>query len=199
MSPDLPAWVEGVAPAGWPVERVLVDAVRAWVPVPRGWVPDPGVPGGGGAVCHAEWSGALLGEFLAVDLLLAAEPSVALTEWPSSRLALTGVPFAVDSRILGVEILEMDRVDDASGRLAARVGAQEALALTGLAMVSEPEQTLVRWYELVARSGTDAWDVTLSFASACLPGSPDDLVIRNDHVRAAATFGGLELMASPHD
>jgi hypothetical protein len=64
----------------------------------------------------------------------------------------------------------------------------------GLAMLPGTSSELARFYVLLARRGTSAWKISLSFMSACLPGMDEEMVISNDHVRAGATFGYLRLL-----
>ncbi len=78
--------------------------------------------------------------------------------------------------------------------LAKRLGADEAHLYSGLARLPGTPPELARLYMLLARRDTQAWKVTLSFASACPPGMPEEFVISNDHVRAGATFGDLRLL-----
>jgi hypothetical protein len=81
--------------------------------------------------------------------------------------------------------------------LAARLNADEAHGYTGAA-VFNPEKSpeLGRIYVVLARKGTLAWKITLTFMSACVPNAPEKLVRSSDHNRAGAVFGSLKLDAA---
>ncbi len=72
----------------------------------------------------------------------------------------------------------------------------EQLARSGMLRFTadgEDQPELLHCYVLLARRGDAAWKVAVALASAVPPGAPDDVVERNDHVRARALFDAVAL------
>jgi hypothetical protein len=52
---------------------------------------------------------------------------------------------------------------------------------------------LGRIYVVVVRRGKFAWKIALSFKTACRDGMREEVIVSNDHVRAGAILGDMEL------
>jgi len=126
-------------------------------------------------------------EGLLVQFMETADPGADIRAWAEAPLRLAGAPAASLALAGGdrPQLLEWREVPVPPGRWEA----DELAAFEGLTRAS----TLGRVYTVLARRGTLAWHVGLVLESACQPGSPDDVVERNDHVRAAAVIGALRL------
>ena len=72
----------------------------------------------------------------------------------------------------------------------------EAHTYTGLAKYpAQGHAVLGRIYVVMARRKTFAWKLALSIETACFDGMPEEKVYSQDHVRAGAVFGTLQLDA----
>ena len=124
-----------------------------------------------------------------------ANPDSDMMLWVGAIVGMTGfpIPQMTDSGSEPPELLEWD-YQGTSEPLAKRLSVDELHLYSGLARLSNETPGLARFYILMARRGRSAWKVALSFASACVPGMPEEMVVSNDHVRAGATFGELKFL-----
>lgn len=187
------AWLEPEAAEidGWPVRGVELPAVGVAVAVPQAWsapatTDEP-------PATMARITGALPGEGLVVARIGNATSGRDIGDWLQLPMSATG---GLDPQTMATkgtsEVLQWQRSD--TGELAARFGTDELVAHDGLAKyLADPDDPpeLVHSYVVLARRGDTAWKVALTLSSACLPGTPDDVVDANDHVRARACLGRL--------
>lgn len=205
MKPAAPLWlVPGPVLDDWPVRDVTDPETRSTVGVPLHWTAP--VSARVGAQCTSGFRGAVSGEGLAITLLVGAVASNDITGWLTAPMAVTG---GVDPQLLTwpgtCTVLEWSAVP-ADG-VADRLEADTAVAYTGLvtfiaggdtaAPAHEPAvdawSELIRIYALLVRRGEHAWKIGLALSSAMLPGSSSAEIDDNDHVRAQAVFGPLQL------
>ncbi|MEV4757861.1 hypothetical protein AB0J86_22475 [Micromonospora sp. NPDC049559] len=168
---------------GWPVRSEQVEGVT--LGVPEGWRPEAATPAVGG-VTERAFTGRFPGELLAVAVMPEADPTHNLRLWVDATIALIGLPHPA---LAPAGLLEWAAEGEQVG-WAADLGVDTCLTYQG---VLGDSPNLNRCYVVLARRGTTAWRIVLSLASAMLPGSPDEGVTAQDHVRAAAVFGGLRL------
>lgn len=192
MGTTAAAWLdEADAIDEWPV-RPVDTGIGVTVAVPPSWsaprTSDEAM------VRITRCSGSLPGEGLAVSRLDNVEADKDVTTWLELSMSVFG---GLDPQTLAddgaTEILQWRR-EPADG-LAESLAADEAAAFSGLATftVDGERPELIRSYVLLVRRGSTAWKIGLALSSACLPGTPDELVDANDHIRARAVFGGLRL------
>lgn len=136
-------------------------------------------------------------DWLVVSLMAKADPERAMNNWVDPLVGAIGLPSAQPKGWMGaLSLLGWERIDgDATADLSARLECDDVLAYTGaVKSVAEGSAAqLCRIYVVCARRGSQAWKLSLGLASACPPGVPEDMIASNDHVRAAAVFGGLRL------
>ncbi len=188
-----PSWTASRAVTGWPVERVELHALAIDLGVPLGWEPEE--RGTGAPAQIAVHRGPSRAEQVAVQLVEDADESRPLSAWLDAVVTVAGFPVP---ELLGdgdggqPDLVEWRDVGAAPG-YAERLGADDSHLYDGLAVLTSRPTQLARLYVVLLRARRRAWRLSLSFESACPPGSPSALVEANDHVRAAATFGGVEL------
>lgn len=123
-----------------------------------------------------------------------ANPDHDLKEWVEAAIKLTSFPIlamnvAFDSP---ARVMEMSNWGDYDTYMQ-HVGCEEMIAYDGIMQLPSSIGGIAHFYIVVMRHGTQAWKVELAFHSACLPGTHDETLNRNDHVRAGATFGYIKL------
>jgi hypothetical protein len=185
-------WTEPAEREGWPTRRIESAELRYRAAVHSGW--REGAAGASGAVLEQLFRGPSAADLLSVAFLEDADPDRAVAEWTTAVMALAGAPTPA--------LLEDDRAPPAVlsweaspvDGLAVSLDADDVHAAQGILLLEGPPRILSRAYALAARRERHAWRFVLAFESACPPGMPESLVEENDHVRAGATFGRLELL-----
>jgi hypothetical protein len=134
-------------------------------------------------LCSSDW--------LTVSLMQPADPVADIRNWVEAMLHLTGFPIVTQADHRPTLLEWQDQ--GACPSLADRLQVEAAHVYQGVAWLPTTPPELSRIYLLLARRGSHAWKITLSLLSACPPGTAEDQIMINDHVRAGATFGTLEL------
>jgi hypothetical protein len=189
-----PTWLRPVELDGWPTRIVASAMLRYELPVPKRWSESPDVESTSMNVSHV-FRGPSPAEWLIVTAMEDSRaPHSDLANWIETALHMTGFPVVEMHAALEPppQLLEWT----ANGRpqeLSRLLDVDDARFYLGLAQLAGTVPRIARLYALLARRGTFAWKIVLSFDSACLPGMPERLVETNDHVRAGATFGALRL------
>lgn len=189
----IPVWASPAADPRWPTRIVASEALGYRVPRPAHY--DRGPVRETTAVDEEDaYLGGSPEEWLSIRRMAAADPRHELGNWVEAFLRLTGLPTIVPSPAVRGRLAEW-RPLGACASLAARLAVDETRLFTGLVALAAPDgpPAFARLYVVLARRGTWAWKVCLALASACLPGTPEPRVAANDHVRAGASLGGLEL------
>jgi hypothetical protein len=188
-----PTWLEPVTLEDWPTHVVQSGDLHYRIPLREGWSVDPETSQTPSEQTHV-YRGQLLSEVLSVSFLPKADPQSYLGNWVEAMIFIDGFPIpAMQSAESKPELLEWNQVwggDD----LAVRLGADEIFLYQGMANIPGEPPDLSHFYIVLVRRGTQAWKVCLSFSSACPPGTPEEIVQDNDHIRAGAIFGYLELI-----
>jgi hypothetical protein len=140
------------------------------------------------------YRGVYASEWLTVAFMEQADPAGNLRNWIEAVVSMTGFPILAMQQAIDPppELLEW-QYTGAYPTLSERLGVDETFLYHGAAKLPGKPPELARIYALLARRGTLAWKVCLAFNSACPPGMPEEMIVSNDHVRAGATFGCLQL------
>ncbi len=191
---QLPVWVEPIQLNQWPTRWVESNSLDYGLPLPKRWRLDTTAfqsPVDGSDLYRGEFAS----ELLAVHLMRQASPAYDLGTWVEAVLQMTGFPSPILAAAGGAEtqLLDWQAWGDAAA-LNQRLAVDETRLYMGLAMLGKKAPELARFYIVLARRRTLAWQVMVSFMSACLPGTAEEMVIANDHVRAGAILGGLRFL-----
>jgi hypothetical protein len=186
-----PGWLRPADPKDWPARPFESPMLRYALRVPVRFSVEPEVRPLGKETEHV-FRGPWPTERLIVSFMEKATGGK-MANWVDAVAALTGFPI-LDLLPAGnekpPELLEW-RYEGAIPSFAERAKLDEAHGYQGLARLQTEPRRIARLYLLLARRGTFAWKVTLTFESACLPGMPEALVYSNDHVRAGAVLGDM--------
>jgi hypothetical protein len=179
-------WLEPAALDAWPTRPLASSALRYSLEVPANWDKVPQVTDAG---THREelLRGTGVDDGLLVQFMERADPAADIRGWAETPLRLAGAPWVAMALADGEppELLEWREVAAPPGRWEA----DELALFEGLTRAA----ALARLYTVLVRRGTLAWHVELALESACPPGADAETVQRNDHVRAAAVLGTLQL------
>lgn len=183
-----PVWLEPIDLEEWPTQTVESATLHYTLPIRVGWSTVPQVNESPVQVEHV-FQGVYPSEWLVVSFMDKADPAANLRNWAEAVVNLTGFPITSMSQAAQPPKLLEWQYEGACAPLAERLGVDEVHLYRGLGMLPGRPPELARFYILLARRGTLAWKIGLSFMSACLPGTDEAVVAENDHVRAGATFG----------
>jgi TIR domain len=187
----LPRWLEKHDPAGWPTVPLKSATLRYSLRIPKRWKSEPAVRGTSLELEHV-YSGTRDTEWLNVSFMDNANDAADMTNWVEALIAMTGFPVLLKLDPLP-QLVRWTYLGKLSG-LAEMLRVDEAHAYTGLAKYAEQShEVLGRIYVVMARRKTFAWKLALSIETACFDGMPEEKVYSQDHVRAGAVFGTLQL------
>jgi hypothetical protein len=194
MNIVIPIWLEPIDLAGWPTHVVESEALHYALPLRQGWNT---VPHRNETPVEKEhvYRGLYPADCLAISFMEQADPAANVRNWVEALLRLAGFPIQALRRPdqAPPELLQW-QYEGTSLSLDQRLAVDETHLYQGLAMLAGTPPDLARIYVLLARRGTWAWKVSLSFLSACPPGMPEEMITGNDHVRAGASLGYLRLL-----
>ena len=185
-------WLKGVTLEDWPTRAVQSRDLHYKLPLRVGWSTQPEVAGTPSEQTHI-YRGSLDSEWLTVSFLPEADPQSYLGNWVEALIAIGGFPIPAMREATRAELLEWTQQWDGEG-LSRRLGADAIFLYQGMASIPSSPPDLAHLYIVLVRKGTHAWKICLSFSSACPPGTPEEIVEANDHVRAGASLGYLELI-----
>ncbi len=189
-----PAWLAPVTLEDWPTHTIESRDLYYRLPLRTGWSERPEASSTPSEQTHS-YRGQLSSEWLVISFMPKADPKSYLGHWVEALIHLSGFPIPAMQAAFesNPELLEW-KPEKGGGDLARRLQADEIFLYQGLAFLPGQPPDLARMYIILIRRGTQAWKVCLSFSSACPPGTPEEIVAANDHVRAGATLGHLELL-----
>lgn len=191
---SLPSWLQPRGLATWPTQTVTHPQLRYSIPVPAAWQQTPEIKTTAFETEHF-YTGHLPGEGLIIKALPEAQPDHPLQSWVEAIVQIIGFPLlSIQQGLPSPPALVQWQTQGSDLDLQQRLEVDETCLYQGLAQLSEGETGLIRLYVLLARRQTWAWQVGLSIASACLPGTPEEKVEVNDHWRAGAVLGNLRLL-----
>lgn len=187
----LPRWLEKNDPAGWPTVPLQSATLRYSLRIPKRWKSEPEVRGTSREVEHV-YAGPRDTEWLIVTFMDKAEDTGDMKNWVEAFVAMTGFPVLLKLDPLP-QLVRWEYVGSLSG-LEKTLRVDEAHAYCGLAKYTEEGRPVLgRIYIVMARRKTFAWKLALSIETACFDGMPEEKVYSQDHVRAGAIFGTLQL------
>jgi hypothetical protein len=194
LSVEVPAWFEPASLEHWPTRLVESSALHYSLPLRQGWDSAPQVSEAPLEIEHV-FRGPAASDCLVIGFMDRADPAADIRNWVEAIITMTGFPLPSLQQVGGASprLLEWETLG-ARPPLAQRLGVEEAYPYQGLAMLPGRPPELARFYILLARRETFAWKVSLSLYSACPPGTSEQIVVANDHVRAGATFGSLRFL-----
>ena len=189
MTEIFPLWCKPAILDMWQTRLLDVEALHCALAIHEDWAHEPKVVTTPMDTEH-QYHGRNAAEGLYINMMPDAGPQADITNWVNSIMKLTGFP------ILGLglnrdnppQLLQWNTVP-ASDSLIEQLAVDELVLFEGLARIPD----LMRMYMLLARRDTTAWKITLTLASAVLPGADAEIVAANDHVRAGTSFGYLQL------
>ncbi len=187
-----PVWAEFQVVEAWPTVTIDDGTLGYCIPVPRHWAREPLVERIGNETIHT-YRGPTPGDWLSVRQLVPADPSADLADWLGACLSLIGFPVVppATSQPAVPRLLTWSGARRCAD-LAERLGAADVRVADGVALGElDSGPAFSRLYVVLARIAERAWNVNLSLFSACPPGASEDLILANDHCRAAAVFGKL--------
>ena len=118
-----------------------------------------------------------------------------MRNWVDAIVSMSGFPVPAMQHAADASLRLLEWQYQGNGQpLTERLAVDETHLYQGLAMLAAKPPELARIYILLARHGTLAWKDSLSLLSACPPGTPEEMIAANDHVRARATFGDLRFL-----
>jgi hypothetical protein len=178
---------------GWAVRPIELDAVGLAAAVPAEWG-EPVVHDEGRTV-RAVVAGRIPGEGFVIVRLADATEDDDIVDWVQLPMSVSG---GLDPETLAAagssDVLTWNL--HTFPALAERLAVDEAHAFSALSTVT-PEgdgaRELVRSYVLLARRADVAWKIALTLSSACLPGTDEDAIDANDHIRARACLTSVKL------
>ena len=191
----LPTWVKPIELDGWSTTIVTSQDLFYRLPLCERWNQTPEIEESSVDKEH-RYKGYFASEWLVVNFMeVDKQQEFNLRNWVDSLVAMGTFPIPILKEVVGEnpELMTWEYEGEFT-QLNSQLGVKESHLYSGLAMLPLKPRELARLYVLLARREQYAWKVTLSFMSACLPGTPEEEVTSNDHVRAGATFGGLQFL-----
>jgi hypothetical protein len=193
---ELPAWLKRSDPAGWPTIPLQSEMLRYSLRIPQRLRSEPEVRASSREVEHA-YHGARNTEWLIITFMDKANATSDMRNWVEPILATSGFPVAIN--LDPMPQLARWRYLGRLPGLASGLDVDEAHAYTGLAKYTEADRTILgRLYIVMAWRKNFAWKLALSIETALFEGMPEEMVYAQDHVRAGAVFGTLQL-GDPRD
>ena len=194
----IPIWTEPVdLGEDWPTNLVENQALGYRFTLPVWWSRDAQItqmPSYREEIYRGEYAA----ELASISFMPQADPSANIRNWVEGMITLAGFPILELAKVAPPRMLEW-QYEGSWPALAERLHLDECHTYQGLAHLSDTQGEVARFYILLARRGRQAWKVTFSILSACLPGMPERDVYENDHVRACASFGNLELFTATEE
>jgi hypothetical protein len=191
---ELPVWLKDCTLRNWPTKPIKSATLRYSLRIPEQWSADKTVSGvesltthlyHGNVGCDAEW--------LIISFMENVDEHNDMTNWVGGMMAFTGFPVLCDSKVKPKLLPGSWQYMGHMPSLTLRLKADETHAYMGVARFEASRPMLGRIYLVLARKGTFAWNVALSFQTACMPGTSEERLNSNDHNRAGAILGTLQL------
>ena len=190
---ELPLWIQPVELKDWETKIIESSDLGYKIPLPSGWENTPQINKTSFETEH-RFSGNAPRELLSISFIEKANPNDNICNWVEAILNITKFPILAWQSIDNNPpiLLEWNRIG-ACRYLEGKLAVDETYLYQGLAQFNDRIPNLYRFYIVLARRNNFAWKISLSLSSACLPGTPQEMIERNDSVRAGAIFGGLSL------
>lgn len=187
---QLPVWLQDCTLEAWPTKPIKSAALRYSLKLPARWDSDYAVRGTSHSIQHI-YRGGKDTNWLMIEFLENADEHGDIRHLVQVDMAISGLPVLYDLKVQPT--LLQGRYIGTLSSLVTKLDADDAQAYLGIARFQVPGNLLGRIYIVLVRKGTFAWKITLTFHTACLPGAPEEMVNSNDHIRAGAILGSLQL------
>jgi hypothetical protein len=192
---ELPVWLKDCTLRGWPTKPIKNATLRYSLRIPERWSTEHKVRGTSSQTEHL-YNGGVGGydsEWLIISFQENVDEYADIRHLVTMTMALNGFPVFCDLKtqpeLLPGSWQYMGQIPN----LAVRMNVDEAYGYMGVARFEAPPAMLGRVYVLLVRKGKFAWNIALSFRTACLPGTSEEMLDSNDHNRAGAILGTLQL------
>ena len=186
-----PLWTVPASPDGWSTFVFESPGLRYRIPVPQRWSAEPAVSATPREIWHV-FRGTNPATLLGVRFMDKADAHGDMRNWVGATLSFTGFPIMELSGD-GQPTLMDWRYEGRFDAVAQRLSLDDAHCWSGLARVGGDGTSLRRLYVAGYRRSNFAWLISLALETAVLPGMPEEALYSNDHVRAGATFGYVQL------
>ena len=178
-------------PDGWPTRVFESPALRYRIPIPERWSAKPAVTATTQEISHV-FRGTNAATLLSVRFMDNADAHSDMRNWVDATLSLTAFPIMELSGEEQPTLMDW-HYEGRFDAVAQRLSLDDAHCWSGLARIKGGGAPLRRLYVAGYRRSNFAWLISLAFETAILPGMPEEVLYSNDHVRAGATFGYIEL------
>jgi hypothetical protein len=186
---ELQVWLKDHTLQSWPTKAIRGDALRYSLRIPEWW--EKKQDRGTSSQMEHLYHGDRDPEWLIISFQGNVDEYADITRWVEMMMAITNFPVICHLRpqptLLSWQF--MGQIPN----LAVKLNVDEAHGYMGVARYEGSPARLGRVYVLLVRKGKLAWNIALSFITACLPGTSEEMLNSNDHNRAGATLGTLQL------
>jgi len=192
---SLPIWLQSIELDQWQTTERKPDNLDIQLRLNRDWSLVKEIEAKDTQIAHeAHYCGKHGAELCIIHYLPNANPDHKMKEWVEAPIRVTGFPIVAMNAAFEnpASVMEMTHW----GTFQAYkdlIGADAMVAYDGFMQLPPSIGGVAHFYILVLRKETRAWKIELAFNSACLPSSDEDTLNRNDHVRAGASLGYIEL------
>lgn len=192
---DLPVWLQPIELDQWQTKDVEISDLNVQLRLHQDWrLANTIQPSNDLMAYEAHYRGKQPAEWCIIHHLTNAQADHDMKEWVEAPIKLTSFPIvamnvAFDSP---ARVMEMSYWGDYEAYMQ-HVSCEAMIAYDGIMQLPSPIGGVAHFYIVVMRRGNHAWKIELAFHSACLPGTDDETLNRNDHVRAGATLGYVKL------
>ncbi|KAH6974983.1 heterokaryon incompatibility protein-domain-containing protein [Ilyonectria sp. MPI-CAGE-AT-0026] len=191
---ELPVWLKDCTVEGWPTKPIKSATLRYSLRIPERWSTDKEVRGTASQTEHVYHGG--VGndsDWLIIGFQEDVNEYGDLTGWVTMGMIVTGFPvlcgLETEPELLPGTWQYMGQIPN----LGVKLKVDEVHGYMGVAKYKASPPMLGRVYVLLLRKGRFAWNIALSFRTACLPGTSGKMLDTNDHNRAGAILGTLKL------
>lgn len=186
---ELPVWLKDRMPLSspWPTKAVTSEGLRYSLRVPESWEKkDRGISG------HTEhlYQGNRDPDWLTIGFRDVSEHND-ITHWVGFLMAVSNFP--VICPLTPQPEMQSWQSMGQIPNLATKLKVDEVHGYMGVARYVGPPVHLGRIYVLLVKKGKLEWNIALSFVTACSVGASEEILNSNDHNRAGAALGTLQL------
>jgi hypothetical protein len=196
---ELPVWLKYCSEDWklqmWPTKPIQNAILRYSLRIPEKWSTDYKVRGTSSETMHI-YNGGVGGydaEFLMISMMGNVDEYGEIRHWVDMMMAINGFPVLCDLKTQPQMLPGSWQYMGELPNLASRMNVDVAHGYMGVAQFEAAPAMLGRVYVLLIRKKRQAWNIALSFRTACLLGTSEEMLNSNDHNRAGATFGHLQL------
>jgi TIR domain len=191
---ELPVWLQKVENPNWPTKRIHSSTLRYSLRIVERWNDRPLVRGTEFEIEHIYWGDSAQDAEWLVNSFMDNSDLGGAHKWVPNTMMLCRFPLVPihDKAERGPEIWTWQNLGSIPA-LQSKLQADEVYGYMGVAKYKRSYVMLGRIYVVVVRRGKFAWKIALSFKTACRDGMREEVIVSNDHVRAGAILGDMEL------